>query len=725
MADWLSNLSEDTKHLERNHLLQAILDHIESFADKFNLIDYDSLRQDVLKPVLADAFDPEIQIRGFLKAIRHTDGFKKAFEEVESSQLRDQIESFVDGQSSEEVVAGRGFEVKSHPSPGAKHHFSLLDALKKLTVSGLGLKERVQRLFKEDDIEKHRKHVPIIFEDAAEKKIMEAYSDVPFENWGQSVQNKPKFTMVPSTVLGIQNLVKYAAEQDLRVRCAGFRHSWSSIFSQDNHIFVSFVNLEEVTTLPDPMSLIPGEYTTEHVPELKTIELKGEVSEGKRLCRIGSAVTNEDFRRWSVANKAWAIPVDVILVEVTIGGVNGPICHGAGWRHKTISDYVRSIEYVDCNGKLQEVNDPEHLKTAAGCFGLLGVVTHITFELDAMTYAVMEPRKVDVCLAIPPLDKEEIPPALRSSWHDSQEAPKLLADAKTDFFRRAKDDYYSEWFWFTYQQRAWVNTWKNDPSADNLNVYPSPAQVFLAWLEGWLGNVLISLSFFQALPGPWQAQLLATAGMAALPPTLGEDKTPTFKSALPDALHFRRGVQNMRVRDMELQVPIPATTTGEPDFSIVQRAWWDVIKLVYADVNCPMRLTLELRIMGDSKILMAPQRGNRFGTASIEILTIPDAVADNEWYGFCNKVADKWTSYAQYYPGQEELLKVRTHWAKEWEAIEFGGVKGRQYVKTVCRDQIDAFKEGLEGIANAQGWDLVTGRKRFSNELLDDIVFGV
>jgi hypothetical protein len=74
---------------------------------------------------------------------------------------------------------------------------------------------------------------------------------------------------------------------------------------------------------------------------------------------------------------------------VTIGGVNGPICHGAGLSHKTLSDYVRRIEYVDCNGQLQTVNDPVHIKAAAGAFGLLGVVTHITFELDAMTYAVI------------------------------------------------------------------------------------------------------------------------------------------------------------------------------------------------------------------------------------------------------------------------------------------------------------------------------------------------
>ena len=734
-----------TAHLERNHILQDILDHVLDFSTKFNLIDYSALKEDVLKPVLADKFDPEIQIRGFLKAIQHTDAFKQAFKNLGDSHVQEQLSAFIEGRSSKDVVAEKGFEVRAHPSPGAKHHFSLLNALKKLVVDGLEVKEAVETFFERDEYKKHTKHVPIIYEDATEKKVMQAYSDVPFENWGLSIHNTPKFTMVPSTVLGIQNLVKYAAEKRLRVRCAGFRHSWSSIFGDDDQIFISFVDIEEVTHLPDPMSLIPGEYNAEHVAELKTIELKEPTEENKRLCRVGVAVTNEEFRRWSVANETWALPVDVILVEVTIGGVNGPICHGAGWQHKTVSDYVRRIEYVDCHGNLQQVDDPEQLKTAAGCFGLLGVVTHITFELDAMTYAIMEPKKVDVCLAIPPLEKEEIPRALRSSWHNSSEASGLLEAAKSDFFRRAKDDYYSEWFWFTYQQRVWVNTWKNDSSADNLNVYPSPAQVFLAWIEGWLGGVLTSTAFFQALPGSWQAQLLATSGMAALPPTLGENDAPRFKSALPDALHFRRGVQNMRVRDLELQIPIPGITQkasdgelvviDEPDFSIVQRAWWDVIKLVYADPKCPMRLTLELRIMGNSDILMAPQHGNKFGTASIEILSIPDAMADREWDGFCDKVAAKWTSYRPHYPGQERLLKVRSHWAKEWESVNFPDIsndgasvaplRGKEYAKVIFREQIDAFKHGLESIGKSQGWDLELCRQRFSNKLWDDIVFGV
>ena len=38
--------------------------------------------------------------------------------------------------------------------------------------------------------------------------------------------------------------------------------------------------------------------------------------------------------------------VELRTHRVTVGGVNGPICHGAGRRHKTINDQVVAIEYV-------------------------------------------------------------------------------------------------------------------------------------------------------------------------------------------------------------------------------------------------------------------------------------------------------------------------------------------------------------------------------------------
>ncbi|KAJ6566778.1 hypothetical protein B0H19DRAFT_713862 [Mycena capillaripes] len=719
--------------LQRDHILQDILTHIDELKKReprLKDVDTKPLKEEVLTPVLRNEFDTEVQIRGFLRALQYTPAFKQSLDKIGRPDLKEQIGAFIAGKGATDVLGGTNFVLPASNKHGVvgkkKDHKSFVEVLESIP-------SKFKRAFEHD--------LPKIYEDHAQTKVIEVVVNEEFINWGETVKNTPTLTFVPTTVLGVQNIVRFASTHNLRVRCGGFRHSWSPIFSQSSEILLSFVNLAEVTTLPDPMSLLPGDYTGTGVPDLKTIELKEQTSSTKRLCRIGAAVTNEDFRRWAVANNAWALPVGVILVEVTVGGVNAPICHGAGRRHLTISDYVRRVEYVDCRGVLQTVSDPRQLKVAAGAFGLLGVVTHLTFELDAMTYAVMEPRKVDIGLAIPPLRKEDIPSVLRAEWYDEENAEAQMESARQEFVRRARDDYYSEWFWFTYQQKAWVNTWNAVDVAESAVQYPNNADAFLQWLEGWIGGVLTESPLFNAIPGHWQAQLLATLGMSALPPTLGQNDNLTIKTQLPNALHFRRGTQNMRVRDVEFQIPIPGLPSdpSQPDFSVVQRAWWDAINLVYAPEytasthkTSPMRLTLELRIMGSSDMILAPQRGNNHGTASIEVLTVPDAAADKEWAGFAQQIADKWMALQD---GNGKVLNVRPHWAKEWDGLkmgpEVGGKKGpermeaRKFLREVAyKDAIPEFVEILKEIGQGQGWGLEEVKERFSNELWDELMFG-
>ncbi|RAL63059.1 hypothetical protein DID88_004144 [Monilinia fructigena] len=358
---------------------------------------------------------------------------------------------------------------------------------------------------------------------------MEVHKSAPFHNWGNTVEHTPLYTFVPTTVLGLSNLVKWA-------KVEGYR---------DKQVLVSMLNLESVERIPDVMSIT---------------KQKG------------------DFRRWAVGHGKWALPVDVILVEVTAGGVNGPICHGAGRRHKTVSDYVRAIEYIDANGMHRTITKPAHLRAAAGCFGLLGIVTHITFLLSPMSYAILRPTKPDIALAIP----RSPPPTFPSRSANPGPRP---------------------------------NTPTPSPILKTRPIMIITASGFglRAWVQGWVGSVLTGSEIFGLLPGRWQACILSSYGMVALPPFEFSDfeqkKTIEYKTALPNGLHFRRGIQNMRVRDLEFQIPIPCLPDATPDYKPIRRAWWDIIQLCYRDSETPMRLTLELRIMADSDLILAPQRG--------------------------------------------------------------------------------------------------------------------
>lgn len=100
----------------------------------------------------------------------------------------------------------------------------------------------------------------------------------------------------------------------------------------------------------------------------------------------------------------------------------------------------------------------------------------------------------------------------------------------------------------------------------------------------------------------------------------------------------------------------------EVDYSTVQRAWWDAILKAYEhSKDCPQRMPLEIRIMGGSDMIMAPQRGNSLGTAAIEILTLQSAV--DIWQPYAQEVLDKWISYTD---ADGKKLTTKPHWAKEW-----------------------------------------------------------
>ncbi|KAF7938256.1 hypothetical protein BELL_0526g00010 [Botrytis elliptica] len=788
------------ENLTTEYILQEIIDHIGKLADDFPHTKLNLFRKQ-LWDIRNRNVEPKTHLRGLLRVLENTHTFKHAFEELEPG-LQAQIRVFMDDEKDvkEGEIMGMG-KVKGEfyipPSPAVKHHFKEMvketvrekahEKKMKLVQSKVmkkiqEAKEEIEREIVEEVgghiemIQKVEDHVgefwgrhghlgallksnpvasltekwdasmleiglsPRICEDERGARIMEVHKNAPFHNWGNSVKNTPLYTFVPTTVLGLSNLVKWAKVEGYRVRCSGYRHSWSNTFSQDKQILVSMLNLESVEKIPDVMSIteekgdvdLNGDGVVD-VNELKTIELAPKIEglsltgdeEGKMFCRVGAAVTNEQFRRWAVGHGKWALPVDVILVEVTAGGVNGPICHGAGRRHQTVSDYVRAIEYIDANGIHRTITKPAHLRAAAGCFGLLGIVTHITLLLSPMTYAILRPTKPDIALAIPPLSPTDIPIALRKSW-----TPAQYADALEEFEDKANNDYYSEWFWFTRSQQAWVNTWNETVDAEGAVEYPSPFDTFVQWVQGWVGSVLTRSEVFGLLPGRWQACILSTFGMVALPPfefnEFEQKKTVEYKTALPNGLHFRRGIQNMRVRDLEFQIPIPCLPNATPDYTIVRRAWWDIINLCYRDSETPMRLTLELRIMGDSNLIMAPQRGNRWGTASIEILSVPDAVRDEEWVPFCQEVVDLWAGYRgrMRVGGEEEDLNVRPHWAKEWEGVKIRGRGAREYLREVgYKEEVGEFRSVLGEIGKEQGWGLGDLKGRFSNELWDYLVF--
>jgi hypothetical protein len=148
---------------------------------------------------------------------------------------------------------------------------------------------------------------------------------------------------------------------------------------------------------------------------------------------------------------------------------------------------------------------------------------------------------------------------------------------------------------------------------------------------------------------------------------------------------------------------------------------WDVIRNVYERADAPLRVALEMRIMGGSDITMAPQHGNNFGTCSIEILT-NETTSHRQWTRFKEDIANVWTSYKDPF-GQQ--LNVRPHWAKEWQGIALRNRPAISFLREhAYADSIPRFRASLRAIAE-QGGYTASDLRMFSNPLLDDLFHAV
>ncbi|KZT00933.1 uncharacterized protein LAESUDRAFT_739389 [Laetiporus sulphureus 93-53] len=546
-----------------------------------------------------------------------------------------------------------------------------------------------------------------------------------FLNWGRTVQYTPSHTLVVRTIRGVCEVVKWAANKGKRVRVSAFRHTWSDLYGADGDVIIMFLPVESLTKLPYKQP--PKDWTT----ELAGIQLVPTIAgrappPRKAFCKIMAGTTNDQFRQWCFDNKTWCMPFNVIMLEVTFGGTNGPICHGSGFGSSTLSDLVVEVCYVDVHGGLQIVNDAEELRAASGCFGLLGVVISVTLQLDQMGVAELMPVHKPLPLAIPPPKDYQLPPQVEQMMKKEKITEKQLEEARLDFVRRCKEDYYLEWFWFPYQETCWVNTWKRrdmTPQDAHLQAYPGNN-----WLTGvksqelqeTVAQEITSFFLWKDLPGYMQAWLFGLATMAVLPNIT--DPKNAIETYVSEALHFRRGIQNFRCWDSEWEIPIPSQN-GERHYETIQRAWWDGISAMYARIHdAPARVALEMRLTGQSSVLLAPQRGNASGTVSIEVLTTL-ASPQSEWASFCQEVTDRWTSYDT--KGEDgRTMNPRPHWAKQWSGLLVRGKPIEQYIREdAYGDAFAEFRGAFQNIVQKRGGTVNETLARFGNQTLQGLIF--
>jgi hypothetical protein len=274
-----------------------------------------------------------------------------------------------------------------------------------------------------------------------------------------------------------------------------------------------------------------------------------------------------------------------------------------------------------------------------------------------------------------------------------------------------------------------VNCWNVVEDGEGAVEYPSHVEVYLQWLQTVFVHMVQRFQGFLDLQHlfPWiQATILSKAGLYAMPHI--ENRKDAIKTKLPNALHFRRANQNIRVRDLELEIPLQpkkgllkdANFDDDIDWTLVQKAWWDGILGAYKFRDtCPQRMPLEMRITGPSNIIMAPFRRHNLGTCSIEVITLENM--RDVWEPYCQYMVDKWMSLKD---SQGKYLLTKPHWAKEFHEHTVRGQPMMRYLAETYKDDIAEFRDVFAQIADRQGWDVKDARERFSNELFEALLYG-
>ncbi|AYV83313.1 MAG: hypothetical protein Hyperionvirus5_119 [Hyperionvirus sp.] len=548
--------------------------------------------------------------------------------------------------------------------------------------------------------------------------FIEMYPQRAYSNWSHQIKSMPYITFVPYTKTGICNIVKWARKSHLQVRACGYRHTFSELHPDSvNHIVISMLPLKNVETLPSE------EIEIDPRNELMGIEILRETHSGKKaLVKIGASVTNSQFRIWAVANtragkKSFTVPINTIMIENTFAGTISLCCHGSGRNHQTLSDLVREIEFVNVNGEIQTVNDPEEIKAAAGCFGLLGIVTSLTLELDEMTYANFAPHAESLGMAIPPFPDPKLLHLPEKLYDEifGEISEEQLATATKEFYHKCDDHYYAEWFWFVFTDKCFVNVWNNDGSREKITYeYPSILETKLEEITSFVSQEISPI--MGILPHNIETILTGNFGFDSIVQGTAQASTP-----LINALHFRRGIQNARVKNTEVIIPIPEKN-GKPDWSICQRAWWDAIVAIYEYKNkynrYPVNIALEMRLLGDSNMFLAPERANAFGSISIEVVTFA-YTEETEWREFTQYLTDKWSSYKDH---NGKPINVRPHWAKQWDHLNINNMSMSDYYRDQYKKDLDEFKNQMEKIAASSNYKF-SDLQLFSNSTLDKLIF--
>lgn len=175
-------------------------------------------------------------------------------------------------------------------------------------------------------------------------------------NWGTNQRCVTKEIIAPTTLSEMQDLLKRAASENIKVRAIGSGHSWSDLVCTDGYLINTdgFNKVLNVDTEKLQITVEAG------------IKIKHLI---KILAQHGMALSNQGF-----------------IAEQSIAGAIATATHGTG-HTGTLSDFIIGMELLDAQGMLHTISETSHadwLPAVRVHLGALGFVYSVTIQCEKL-----------------------------------------------------------------------------------------------------------------------------------------------------------------------------------------------------------------------------------------------------------------------------------------------------------------------------------------------------
>ncbi|MFD3543182.1 D-arabinono-1,4-lactone oxidase [Streptomyces sp. NPDC058662] len=241
-----------------------------------------------------------------------------------------------------------------------------------------------------------------------------------WRNWAGNITATPARVVTPASVGELQEVVRRAAAQGLRVKAVGTGHSFTAAAATDG-----------VLVRPQALAGIR------------------EVDRAAGTVTVAAGTVLKDLNR-ALAARGLSLTNMGDIMEQTVSGATSTGTHGTGRDSASIAAQIRGLELVTADGRLltcSEKENPEVFAAARLGIGALGVVTAITLAVEPLFFLT------------------------------AREEPMAFDRVAAEFDEHVAENEHFEFYWFPHTGNC--NTKRNNRSQGPA----APPGPFSAWVE--------------------------------------------------------------------------------------------------------------------------------------------------------------------------------------------------------------------------------------------------